>query len=287
MTKPLFLFVKLILFTLLCFLNTIASSDNTTILRMATTTSTQNSGLLQAILPEFEKQSGYKVHIIAVGTGMALKMGHSGDVDLLMVHAPEAEKQFIDSGYGLKRYALMYNDFVLVGPGNDPAEILGTKTVAQAMTQIVKNKALFISRGDDSGTHKKEQKLWHRTIDANKNSWYREAGQGMGKVLQMADELNAYTLVDRGTWLSYEGKLRLQIVFSGDPALFNPYSLIAINPHKFTELNHKGAMALIQWLISPTGQKLIGAYQVRNVSLFKPSALEPQIAGARFMRQTR
>lgn len=251
------------------------------IIRLATTTSTQNSGLLQHLLPLFEKQTGYQIHVIAVGTGKALQMGRNGDVDLLMVHAPAAEKQFIREGYGLKRIGLMYNDFVLVGPQNDPAEVSKAHNIAEAMSRIVEKKPLFISRGDDSGTHKKELSLWQPFIKKGlplKNSpWYREAGQGMGKVLQIADELNAYTLTDRGTWLSYQNELHLKIVFSGDPLLFNPYSVILINPKRFPDLNHQGASALSRWLISPQGQKLIGNYRVKNTRLFTPSADESEL----------
>ncbi len=253
-----------------------ADNEINTVIRLATTTSTQNSGLLQSILPIFEQQSGYQVHVIAVGTGKALKMGQNGDVDLLMVHAPGAEKKFIKDGYGIKRYGLMYNDFVLVGPADDPAGLSKAHNIAEAMSKITQNKPLFISRGDDSGTHKKERSLWQPFIrnglQLQNSDWYREAGQGMGKVLQIADELNAYTLTDRGTWLAHQNQLHLKIVFSGDPLLFNPYSMILINPARYPDLNHQGARALTRWLISPQGQKLIGDYRVHNTRLFTPSA---------------
>ena len=257
----------------------IANEQN--IIRLATTTSTQNSGLLQSILPLFEQQTGYQVQVIAVGTGKALQMGRNGDVDLLMVHAPAAEKKFVKDGYGTKRFSLMYNDFVLVGPKDDPAGVSQAHNIAEAMSRIVRNKPLFISRGDDSGTHKKERALWQpfikQGLQLNNSPWYREAGQGMGKVLQMADELNAYTLTDRGTWLSYQNRLHLKIVFSGDPLLFNPYSIILINPERYPDLNHKGARALTRWLISPEGQKLIGDYKVKDTRLFIPSAKPDQV----------
>ncbi len=253
-----------------------AIADEQNIIRLATTTSTQNSGLLQSILPVFEKQTGYRVHVIAVGTGKALQMGRNGDVDLLMVHAPAAEKKFVKDGYGTKRFSLMYNDFILVSPKDDPAGVSQAHSIAEAMSRIARNKPLFISRGDDSGTHKKERALWQPFIEQglqlNNSPWYREAGQGMGKVLQMADELNAYTLTDRGTWLSYQNRLHLKIVFSGDPLLFNPYSIILINPERYPDLNHKGARALTRWLISPESQKLIGDYTVKGTRLFTPSA---------------
>lgn len=264
------------LFLISCLMfSSISFSDSSQIMRLATTTSTQNSGLLDSILPRFEKQYGYQVHVIAVGTGKALKMGQNGDVDVLMVHAPNAEKKFIKSGYGIRRYEFMYNDFILVGPENDPAMLNSAKTVKQAMSQISVHKALFISRGDDSGTHKKELTLWDNPKNLAQKEWYREAGQGMGKVLQMANELNAYTLTDRGTWLSQKSankNFTLEIVFEGDPALFNPYGVIALNPKRFPELNHKAAQKFIDWLISPEGQQLIGAYRVNNTQLFTPSA---------------
>ncbi len=277
--KNLSQFFSIILFTTLSTMLILTSgaaiANDQNIIRLATTTSTQNSGLLQSILPVFEKQTGYRVHVIAVGTGKALQMGRNGDVDLLMVHAPAAEKKFVEDGYGTKRLSLMYNDFVLVGPEDDPAGASQGHNIAEAMSLIARNKPLFISRGDDSGTHKKERTLWQPFIEQglqlNNSPWYREVGQGMGKVLQMADELNAYTLTDRGTWLSYQNRLHLTIVFSGDPLLFNPYSIILINPERYPDLNHKGAQALAHWLISPEGQKLIGAYQVKNTRLFTPS----------------
>ncbi len=267
--------------------NTLAAQNHTNnkfnpVIRLATTTSTQNSGLLQSILPVFEKQSGYQVHVIAVGTGKALKMGQNGDVDLLMVHAPNAEKKFIKDGYGIQRFALMYNDFVLVGPADDPAGLSKAHSIAEAISKIAHNKPLFISRGDDSGTHKKERSLWQpfiqKGLQLKNTNWYREAGQGMGKVLQIADELNAYTLTDRGTWLAHQNQLHLKVVFSGDPLLFNPYSILLINPARYPDLNHQGAEALTHWLISPQGQKLIGDYRVHNTRLFTPSADNRHIA---------
>ena len=255
-----------------------SATKSNAIIRLATTTSTQNSGLLQHILPEFEQHSGYQVHVIAVGTGKALKMGKDGDVDVLMVHAPTAEKQFIQAGYGIKRYELMYNDFVLVGPSNDPAGLHQAKTARQAMAKINQQQSLFISRGDDSGTHKKELQLWPDSSRIKEKQWYREAGQGMAKVLQIANELDAYTLTDRGTWLSHKGRLTLKIVFFGDPALFNPYGVIALNPQRYADLNYQGAQALINWLISPEAQQLIADYRVNNTRLFTPSAKASQVA---------
>lgn len=244
------------------------------ILRMATTTSTENSGLLEAILPKFEKSSGYEVHVIAVGTGKALRMGRDGDVDVVLVHAPPAEKKFVAGGYGINRRHVMYNDFVIVGPPNDPAGIKNMKDPAEALATIARKHAVFVSRGDDSGTNKKELRLWKAAGIKPHGEWYRAAGQGMGKVLQMTSELEAYTLTDRGTWLSMRDKLPLKILVQGDPRLYNPYGVIAVNPGRYPDTNYQGAMAFIAWITSPQGQQLISDYRVHNEQLFVPMALK-------------
>ncbi len=243
--------------------------------KLATTTSTENSGLLNALLPEFEKDTGYKVHTIAVGTGKALRMGRDGDVDALLVHAKDAELAFMARGDGEKRYDVMHNDFVIVGPKDDPAHVTEAKNAAQALEKIAAGKRLFISRGDDSGTHKKELGVWKNTkINPKKQgvNWYREAGQGMGKVLQMAGEMDAYTLTDRGTWLAFKKKSPLKIVFEGDPVLFNPYGIIAVSSTKYPDINIKGAKALMEWITSKKGQHLIGSFKVAGKVLFTPDA---------------
>lgn len=244
------------------------------VLRMATTTSTENSGLLEAILPKFEKSSGYEVHVIAVGTGKALRMGRDGDVDVVLVHAPPAEKKFVLGGYGVNRRHVMYNDFVIVGPASDPAGIKGMKDSAQSLAKIAKKQAVFVSRGDDSGTNKKEIRLWKAAGIKPHGAWYREAGQGMGKVLQMSAELGAYTLTDRGTWLSMADKLPLKILVEGEPRLYNPYGVIAVHPGRYPDINYRGAMAFIAWITSPKGQSLIAHYRVHGKQLFTPMALE-------------
>ena len=246
--------------------------DSNQVIRMATTTSTENSGLLGHLLPAFEKQSGYTVHVIAVGTGKALRMGCDGDVDVVLVHAPKSEKKFIDDGCGIKRYPVMYNDFVLVGPRSDPADIAQEQDIVKVLSQIAASKALFVSRGDDSGTHKKEKGLWKDAGATPSGSWYREAGQGMGKVLQIAGELDAYTLTDRGTWIAYRKKSPLVIVSQGDKKLHNPYGIIAVNPKRFPDLNNAGSEALIQWITSSAGQQLISNYTLSGDHLFTPSA---------------
>ncbi len=267
-------------FACLVFLSglTQAADDSGKIIRLATTTSTDNSGLLKALLPKFTEETGYQVHVIAVGTGKALRMGQDGDVDVVLVHARAAEDKFVAEGYGEQRYSVMYNDFVLVGPADDPAGIHGAKTAADALSKIAASQSPFVSRGDDSGTHKKERALWKTSGIAPEGSWYREAGQGMGKVLQIAAEMNAYTLTDRGTWLAYKDKSPLKIAFEGDESMFNPYGIIAVNPKTHPDTNYKGALALIGWFISPDGQKLIGDFKIGDSTLFTPSASEEEFA---------
>ena len=249
-----------------------ADFDRDRVVRLATTTSTENSGLLGELLPKFTEATGFRVHVIAVGTGKALRMGRDGDVDLVLVHAPAAERDFVDQGYGDQRRPVMFNDFVLVGPATDPADLAGAGDAADAMARVAAHRRFFVSRGDDSGTHKKERGLWRHAGIEPSGSWYREAGQGMGKVLQIADEMNAYTLVDRGTWLAYRDNSRLKVVFQGDENLFNPYSVIGINPQRYPDLNHRGAKALIEWIRASEGQTAIAAYRKHGEQLFTPSA---------------
>lgn len=268
----------LILLSLLLVTPLLLADDQGT-LRMATTTSTDNSGLLGVLLPAFEKETGYEVQVIAVGTGKALRMGRDGDVDLVLVHAPGAEKDFVDKGYGVDRRGVMYNDFVIVGPPGDPAGIASSGDAGVAFEKISGKRALFISRGDDSGTHKKELGLWRSARIKPEGDWYREAGQGMGKVLQMSGELDAYTLTDRGTWLAYQGKSPLRVLFEGDPRLYNPYGIIAVTPARYPDVNYKGATRLIRWITSPAGQSLIGSFEIAGNPLFTPSADTSQLAG--------
>ncbi|MEW8045214.1 MAG: substrate-binding domain-containing protein [Candidatus Thiodiazotropha sp.] len=252
--------------------NSVAESVQKQTIRLATTTSTDNSGLLADILPTFTEATGYPVHVIAVGTGKALRMGRDGDVDLVLVHARAAEDRFVNAGHGVKRYGVMYNDFVLVGPADDHAGISQARDVITALGSIAGHEASFISRGDDSGTHKKELGLWKKSHQKPAGEWYLEVGQGMGKVLQIASEMDAYTLTDRGTWLAYQAKSPLKIVFENDPLLFNPYGIIAVNPKRYPDINHDGANALIKWLISPDGQARIGNFRIGKNQLFTPSA---------------
>ena len=271
-------FISLLACTLLPFSGIASDANSGKILRLATTTSTENSGLLQYLLPVFERESGCRVHVIAVGTGKALRMGRDGDVDVVLVHAPAAEQKFVDEGYGVKRIGVMYNDFVIVGPADDPASVNSSTSGIDALRKIAKSQATFISRGDDSGTNKKELSLWKDAGIQPQGDWYREAGQGMGKVLQIAGELSAYTLTDRGTWLAYQGKSPLKIAYQGDPILFNPYGIIAVNPARYPDINNAGAQALIDWITSADGQKMIGSYMVAGSLLFTPSADNGQLA---------
>ena len=264
----------LVLASFACIGSTMANE----VVRLATTTSTDNSGLLSYLLPEFEKSSGFKVHVIAVGTGKALRMGQDGDVDVVLVHAPEAEQRFVASGYGEKRHPVMYNDFIIVGPRNDPAAIKQATTTTEAFKRLAESRQKFISRGDDSGTHKKEMGIWQQLSMTPRGNWYREAGQGMGKVLQIAGEMDAYSLTDRGTWLAYQNKSPLRIVHEGDTSLHNPYGIIAVNQEMHSHTNYQGASALISWMTSAVGQKLIGAYRLHGAQLFTPSA-KAQYAG--------
>jgi tungstate transport system substrate-binding protein len=241
---------------------------------LATTTSTENSGLLEYLLPEWQKDTGVEVKTIAVGTGKALQLGRAGDVDVVMVHAKVSELQFMEEGYGISRTEIMYNDFVLVGPKNDPLQLAEVGTAAEALSKISQNQSLFISRGDDSGTHKKELNLWELANVIPQGSWYREVGQGMSKSLQIAAELGGYTLTDRGTWLFVMNKIPMEIAFQGDPPLFNQYSIMAINPG-LHQVNSEGAKKLIDWIAGGKGQRMINEYQINGEKLFTANA-QPQ-----------
>lgn len=269
MLKPV---IKTILLCLMVLTTQVHASDSK-LIRLATTTSTDNSGLLNEILPAFTAESGYKVHVIAVGTGKALRLGRDGDVDIVLVHAPNAENEFVRSGYGLLRHSVMYNDFVVVGPKQDPSGITGVGDIKHAFSNISSGKSLFISRGDNSGTHKKERSIWNKVGIQPQGAWYREVGQGMGKVLQMANELNAYTLTDRGTWIAYQDRVELKIAYERDPSLHNPYGIIAVNPKRYPDINIDGANSLIDWITHvDKGQKLIGDFRLHGQQLFTPMA---------------
>ncbi len=239
--------------------------------RLATTTSTENSGLLDSILPVFTEMYGIAVDVVAVGTGAALELGRNGDADVVMVHARSLEDQFVVAGYGVNRRDIMYNDFIILGPADDPAGIADAASVSDAMSRIAAAEVVFISRGDNSGTHNRELQLWETAGIAPAGRWYREVGQGMGAVIAIADEEEAYTLADRGTFLSFRGDIALEVLTEGDQALFNPYGIIAVNPALHERANYIGAMALIAFLTSPEGQSRIGAFRVEGEALFTPN----------------
>jgi tungstate transport system substrate-binding protein len=241
-------------------------------LRMSTTTSTENSGLLRVLLPPFEKANNVKVDVISVGTGKALKLGENGDVDVVFVHARKAEDKFVADGFGVDRKDVMYNDFVVVGPASDPAGISQAKTAVDAFKLMAEGKAPFISRGDDSGTHQMEKQLWKAAGIEPKGAWYVEAGQGMGAVLQMAFDKKGYALADRGTFVAYEKKTDLKILCEGDKALFNPYGVIAVNPKKHPNAKYDLAEKFITFVTSPEGQKIITDYKIDGKQVFFPDA---------------
>lgn len=248
---------------------TVAHAD-TAFIRLATTTSTENSGLLAELLPAFEQSHPYKVQVIAVGTGKALRLLREGDVDVALVHARAAEDELVAAGFGVNRRDVMYNDFVVVGPANDPAGVRDSSDVLNAMQRIADSHSLFISRGDDSGTNKKELSLWQQADRQPGGDWYREIGQGMGRALQISAELQAYTLTDRGTWLSFRERLPLEIVAEGDRRLFNPYGIMAANPEKYPDANYAGAMAFIKWITSAPAQHRIAGFAIDEQQLFVP-----------------
>ncbi|AGF79818.1 ABC-type tungstate transport system, permease component [Desulfocapsa sulfexigens DSM 10523] len=271
------------------------------ILKMSTTTSTQSSGLLDILLPEFEKATGIKVKVIAKGTGAAIRDGEDGNVDIIFVHAKGRELAFVKDGFGTERFPVMHNDFVLLGSSKDPAGIKDFADIATVFKTIAEKKATFVSRGDDSGTHTKEQKLWADSgitmvektqsivkkgqetkitsnFPADSASWYLSIGQGMGKVLTYAEEKQAYTLSDRGTYIKYKyGKtpaLELDILSQGDTRLANPYGIIPVNPAKHPHVKNDLAMAFVEWITGPEGQKLIGDYRLEGKQLFFPDAIK-------------
>ena len=253
-----------------------AGSNELPPITVASTTSTQNSGLFGYLLPRFTAASGIEVNVVAVGTGQAIRIARNGDADVLLVHHEASERKFVADGLGLERHPVMHNDFVLVGPAADPAGIAGMDDVAAALRRVGDAEAVFVSRGDDSGTHKKELELWQLTgFDPRPASgtWYREAGSGMGATLNTAGAMGGYTLTDRASWVSFGNKGDLRILVEGDARLHNPYTAIVVNPARHPHVHAAEAQAFVDWLTSPQGQALIAAYRVDGQQLFFPDAV--------------
>ena len=260
---------RAVLATVLTLLSGIVLADS---IRLATTTSTYNSGLLDYLLSHYAKVSDTEVQVVSVGTGKALKMGENGDVDLVMTHALAAEAHFINQGFGIEARRVMHNDFVLVGPKDDIAKVSLARTVTQGLSFIMASNQRFISRGDDSGTHKKELQLWQHLGALPAFEGYLESGRGMGHSLHMASEMGAYTLSDRGTWLALKDKLELRLVLESDPQLLNPYQVMLVNPKRHSHANINLAREFAQWMVSSTGQGAIGDFRINGEVLFVPSA---------------
>ena len=239
---------------------------------LATTTSTENSGLLAVLNPIFEKKYNVKVDVIAVGTGKALKIGSHGDVDVVLVHAPEAELKYVEQGDFIDRKPVMHNDFVIIGPKNDPAGLKDATSVGDSLKKIMQMRVRFVSRGDDSGTHKKEMALWQLAESEPAGSWYIKAGQGMGAVIRMADEMNAYTLSDRGTYIAFQDKVELEVLYQQSPPLFNPYHIMAVNPMKHQDVNYALTTQYIEFLTGTEGQGIINDFKLKGEQLFYPDA---------------
>ncbi len=267
------LFVLILSFVII---GSAALASTETRIRMASTTSTQNSGLFDYLLPVFEKKTGIKIDVVAVGTGAAIEIGKRGDADVVFVHAKEQELKAVEEGYFVNRHDVMYNDFVIIGPTNDPAKIKGMKSTLDAFKKIAESGSSFVSRGDKSGTHTKELSIWKKAgIGPAGLKWYLDAGQGMEKTQRIADEKRAYTLTDRGTWLATKDKdkLDLAILLEGDPVLFNQYGVMAVNPEKNKGVKYNEAMQFVNWIISKEGQEAVAAYKDKNGNaLFIPNA---------------
>jgi tungstate transport system substrate-binding protein len=252
-----------------------AAQPSTPELILATTTSTQDSGLLEVLVPEFQRQSGYVVKTISVGTGQAMALGERGEADVLLVHAPDSEKKWMEAGHGVDRKLVMYNDFVVVGPPDDPVSLAGASTAVDAMQKIAANGATFVSRGDNSGTHQLELKLWKDAgFDPKGQSWYQEAGQGMGAVLTIANEKEAYTITDRGTYLARKATLDLVVLAEGYQSFLNVYHVLVVNPEKGSHINVEGARAFADFMVAPGTQEIVRTFGADKLGqpLFFPAA---------------
>jgi tungstate transport system substrate-binding protein len=243
---------------------------------VASTTSTEQSGLFKFLLPKFESRSGVRVRVLALGTGQALDTARRGDADVVFVHAKSAEERFVAEGYALKRQPVMYNDFILVGPTADPASVRGLSDIVEALRRVSRSKSAFVSRGDRSGTHMAELELWKLAgIEPSTNGWYRDIGQGMGQVLSAASSMNAYALTDRGTWIVFANRSGLALLVEGDKRLFNQYGVMLVNPARHPHVKHALGQKFVDWLTGPDGQNAIADYKVRGQQLFFPNAGQP------------
>ncbi|MFN9775775.1 MAG: substrate-binding domain-containing protein [Burkholderiales bacterium] len=252
-----------------------AAWAQSTFIVVASTTSTEQSGLFKHLLPAFTKQTGIEVRVVALGTGQALDTARRGDADVVLVHDPEAERKFVAEGFATRRHDVMYNDFVVVGPGADPARVAGLKDANEALRRIAAAQAPFVSRGDRSGTHAAELRLWKDAgveLEKVRGAWYRETGSGMGPALNTASGMNAYLLTDRGTWLSFRNRGELKVLVEGDRRLFNPYGVMLVNPARHAHVKAEAGQRFIDWLVSPAGQKTIADYRIDGEQLFFPSA---------------
>lgn len=280
MNKPCYRIQSIVVCTALILMLTVnvslSSAAESKDVILSTTTSTADSGLLDVLIPLFEKKTGFRVKTISVGTGQALAMGEKGEADVLLVHAPASEKKLVDSGVAINYQLVMHNDFIIVGPAADPAKIKG-KTAADAYKAIDASGAVFVSRGDDSGTHKKELSLWKEAnVVPTGKPWYQESGQGMGATILMASEKAGYTLTDRATYLAQKANVRLEILSEGDKPLLNIYHVMQVNPEKFSKVNASGAKAFVEFMIAPETQKVIGEFgkDKYGASLFFPDAVK-------------
>jgi tungstate transport system substrate-binding protein len=259
--------LRLMLLSVFSMTSTLAVAET---MRMAVTTSFHNSGLSDSLLPAIERDIGLRVDLLVVGTGQAIRLGESGDVDAILVHSKGAEEAFVIGGYGSHRREIMYNDFVFVGPKGDPANLAAATSAQQALVSIAEAKAIFVSRGDESGTHKKELSLWH-TVDvdlSHQSAWYRSVGSGMGAALNTASGMNAYIISDRASWLNFRNKGDLALLYAGDPVLFNQYAYLPVSPERHSHVKDVEAQKLEDWLISSRAKELINSYQIAGVALF-------------------
>lgn len=269
MKRVLFLFITI----LISFYQQVVAQER--FITVASTTSTENSGLYDYLLPAFTEETQIEVRVVAVGTGQAIRIASSGDADVLLVHHRPSEENFVEQGYGVKRFDVMYNDFVIIGPNSDPAGVRGMNDVSEALNKIYKQQRIFVSRGDDSGTHKKELSLWNDVgIDPTtfNSNWYRESGSGMGATLNVANGMGGYVMSDRSTWLNFENKGDLELLVQGDPRMFNYYGVILVNPERFPHIKAELGQQFIDWILSKQGQSVIGEYKIHGRQAFFPNA---------------